>query len=144
MNCFLVSALVCAAFGTSTPISADDLKASAQGEWQYMAIEAEGMKMPLGEMKFFLHIKGDDYKAVTGDTTIGAGKIKFDGSKSPAWMQLEVSEGEHSGETLIGIVKIEGDTMTACVAFPKKDRPKEFKTAENTGHLLVVFKRVKK
>ena len=58
---------------------------------------------------------------------------------------LAITSGNDSGKDQVGIYKIDGDTITICLARPGlADRPKEFKTNDENGHILVTIKRNKK
>jgi uncharacterized protein (TIGR03067 family) len=46
------------------------------------------------------------------------------------------------GRLLLGISRIEGDTLTSCVASGGGERPKDFISRPGTGHTLRVFKRL--
>ena len=43
-----------------------------------------------------------------------------------------------------GIYKFDGEEMTVCTAMPGKDRPNAFKTAKDSGQILIGYKRDKK
>ena len=68
----------------------------------------------------------------------------LDAKAKPAALDLKIAAGPDVGKVVKAIWKLEGDTLTVCTAEPGKERPKEFKGAEGTGHTLLVFQRAKK
>jgi uncharacterized protein (TIGR03067 family) len=123
---------------------ADDQKA-LQGTWTYESVEWNGKPVPADQIKTTtLTFEGDKYTIkVSGKVTM-AGTIKFDASKTPKAFDATVTEGEGKGGTLLGIYKIDGDTVTACWKLQGNERPKEFKTTEQSETVLVVVKKAKK
>ena len=73
------------------------------------------------------------------------GTIKVEPGKKPATIDLAITEGDDKGKSQVGIYKVDGDTITVCLAAPgAKDRPTEFKSTEENGHILATIKRAKK
>jgi uncharacterized protein (TIGR03067 family) len=70
--------------------------------------------------------------------------ISLDPKAKPAALDLKITSGADAGKVVKGIYKLEGGTLTVCVAEPGKDRPGEFAAREGTGWTLFVFKRAKK
>ena len=89
-------------------------------------------------------VKGDKYKFSMGEME-EEGTIKIDAAKKPATLDFEITAGNDKGKNQVGIYKIDGDTMTICLAQPGVDkRPTDFTSTEDNGHILVTIKRKKK
>jgi uncharacterized protein (TIGR03067 family) len=104
-------------------------KKAAAKELAALAVEIAGQRMTTRE--------GSDVKE---DTTI----ISLDPKAKPAVIDLKIASGADIDKVVKGIYKLDGDTLTICVAEPGKDRPKAFEAKMGTGHTLLVFKREKK
>jgi uncharacterized protein (TIGR03067 family) len=73
------------------------------------------------------------------------GTMKLDPTKKPATIDLAITSGNDKGKSQVGIYKIDGDSITICLARPgETDRPTEFKSTEENGNILVTIKRKKK
>src|SRR5262245_51419276 len=65
-------------------------------------------------------------------------------SKKPAEMDWVRDSGPGAGTTMMAIYEwVDDDTYRICFDPSGKERPKEFKTARGSGHILHVWKRVK-
>ena len=122
----------------------DDIK-SFGGDWSFTSWEMGGQTLPKEALDLAKwSVKGDKYKFGMGEME-EEGTIKLDTSKKPATIDLAITSGNDSGKDQVGIYKIDGDTITICLARPGlADRPKEFKTNDENGHILVTIKRNKK
>jgi len=70
------------------------------------------------------------------------GSYKVDAKKNPG--EIDISPPKEDG-TLKGIFKIEGDTLTICLADKDAaERPTKFESPEGTNVMLVTLKRIKK
>jgi uncharacterized protein (TIGR03067 family) len=109
-----------------------------QGAWTVMSFEANGEKAPEEiAKKMKLMVKDNNWALQRGGKT-NKGTIKLDPSKNPAAFEA-VLEG--SGDVVLGIYEIKGDTLTMCWAGSNKERPAAFKSDD--GKTLVVYKKAK-
>jgi uncharacterized protein (TIGR03067 family) len=69
--------------------------------------------------------------------------MRIDSSKSPAHLDTTCERGPGKGETLKGIYRFDGETLTICIASAGKDRPTEFTSEPGSGRMLYVLKRKK-
>ncbi len=124
---------------------ADRPTKAVEGTWQLTSIEANGQKTggdsaPDVQMV----IKGDTYKQIEMGTETEQGRFKLDASASPRTIDLDIRTGDDKGKKQLGIYKVQGDTLTLCLApAGGTDRPKAFDAPQGSNFGLIVFKRKK-
>lgn len=112
-----------------------------QGAWQLVSAETDGKKAPEEAVKQIkVVIQGNKHTVYRGEEAL-AKEVSFqiDPTKDPK----TVDDTLPDGRMIHGIYKLEGDTLTSCVAGVDRERPKEFTAKEGTGQTLRVFKRAK-
>ena len=113
-----------------------------EGTYKVTALEKGGKALPKGKAESLkIAIKGDEL-IVTADGEEKKAKIKVDGSKTPATIDITPTDGPEKGKTFPGIVKSEKGEVT-IVFTESGDRPKEFKS-EGEALLLKMKKEEKK
>ena len=115
-----------------------------QGKWVQVSTTIDGKSLEEDELKNrFVVFKGEKLTLLYKDKERGTISLKIDPSKSPAQIDATFEDGPRKGETLKGIYKFDGDTLTLCFVLPSKDRPTEFASKPGSGTLLFVHKRAK-
>ncbi|MGH7169083.1 MAG: TIGR03067 domain-containing protein [Gemmataceae bacterium] len=112
-----------------------------QGEWTMVSKKAGGWKAPDENIKNNkLTIKGDQWAVRLDLGEFEAPGLpvtfKIDPSKKPKLIDL-VREASGRKYLLRGIYKLEGDTLTVCIALGNLPRPKQFKTTARAVSLEV-------
>lgn len=85
------------------------------GTWVITA--AEGQPVPAG-LHAAMVITAKGYQGVTNGTIDERGTLVVDETKTPATIDLVISEGKSAGKTQIGVVELTGDTMRLALAEP--------------------------
>ena len=116
-----------------------------QGTWQLVSAEADGVKAPKDRTdKIRVVIKGSRHTVIFGDQeVVHSVPFAIDPTTTPKSVTDTLVDGPDKGKQIKGIYKLEGDTMTSCVAKVGEERPAEFASKPGSGHTLRVFRRVK-
>ena len=111
------------------------------GTWQLTSAIADGKKTPDEIVKKIRVVIKDGKHTVYFEKDVVAKEVPFkiDATQTPKTVEDSLPDGT----TIKGIYKIDGDTLTSCVAQIGKDRPTKFESTEGSGHTLRVFTRVK-
>jgi uncharacterized protein (TIGR03067 family) len=122
--------------------SADDVKKEVekfQGSWTITKIERDGEDLSDQIGGAEMEVKGEKYTAPNIAAT-----FKLDPSKKPKAIDISYSEGPAAGQTVKGIYKLDGATLTICRALAEgSERPTEFAAPAGSGKMLFEFKRKK-
>ena len=114
--------------------------AKFNGTWELLSVVADGKEIPQENLKSIRVVIQDGKHTVLMGQTVIAKEIPFmiDSSRDPKTMVDTLPDGK----TIKGIYKLEGDTLTSCVATVDQDHPKEFSSKTGSGYTLRVFKRI--
>jgi uncharacterized protein (TIGR03067 family) len=147
MNCLCKVAVVLAVL-----LPADDQEQALKKEYQrlhgtWTVTDAEQNGQALDRIKGgTLTIADQSFVIKTKSGAELKGDLRIDPSKKPRTMDFVHLEGMLRDKTWEAIYELDGDDLKICYAEAdsNKDRPKEFKTQQDAGLLLVVLKRDKK
>ncbi len=133
--------LILLLLSVSTRLFGADLSAF-NGAWVVDAAEANGNSIPAeAVVSIILSVQDGTYTFVSADTN-AKGTFKVDFSQTPPTMDSTEVEGPNAGKTTRAITELTANGWRACYAMlDGADRPKEFKTAADSGHLLIGYKR---
>jgi uncharacterized protein (TIGR03067 family) len=112
--------------------------AGLQGIWVIKTFNGQ----PAGEGEVSLTITGDKYAQTVNGAVNERGTVTLDPAKTPMAIDLTIQEGDDAGKLQVGIVAVEGDTMTLKLNAPGSPaRPKDMSVEE--GFFVVVCARKK-
>jgi uncharacterized protein (TIGR03067 family) len=142
MRALLALGMVVLAFGVTT---ADDKKDPTAGKWVIESVTIDGKANDARKGAVRVHTDGSYTLTPAKDSKAQptSGTYKLDTTKTPITIDTSVKGGMYDGKTLLGIVKVDGDTMTIAFTEPGKERPKAFESKEGSGVVLVVHKKAK-
>lgn len=113
-----------------------------QGTWVLASTESDGKAVASESLKgreVRLVFEDDRVIARMGEKSVSLGTFKLDPSRTPRWYDRIYSDGS----LRYGIYRLEGDSLTICLAGIGKDRPPAFGTKQGDGLSLLVYKREK-
>lgn len=139
MRTLLALGLVTAVFGVA---AADDKNDPTTGKWVIQSVTRDGKANDALKGAVRVHTNGQyTLTPVKGKATTGT--YTLDTTKTPVAIDLKPKGGTYDGKTLVGIVKVEGDTMTIAFAEPGKARPTKFESPAGGGIVVAVHKKAK-
>jgi uncharacterized protein (TIGR03067 family) len=142
MRTLLALGLVAAVFGIAT---AADEKDPTKGKWVIESVTRDGKANDALKGAVREHTDGKYTLTPPKDSKAAAttGTYAIDTTKSPIAIDIKPTGGTYDGKILVGIAKIEGDTLTIAFAEPGKDRPTKFESPAGSGIVVAVHKKAK-
>jgi uncharacterized protein (TIGR03067 family) len=127
------------------PKEAPKKEATIVGEWIGEKAVSGGKEMPVppGGISFGFHADGTLTIKEGGRTDGKTGSYKVDPKKNPAEIDL-IPPADKKDDTILGIYKLEGDTLTLCFQKGDPERPTKFESPEGERTVVITMKRVKK
>jgi uncharacterized protein (TIGR03067 family) len=109
------------------------------GEWTIEKLVMDGVPMAAPMLAWGRRITAaGETKVMMGPQTVLHVKFAVDRAHSPHWINYAHVTG---GATQLGIYKLEGNTLTTCVAKAADPRPATFDTKKGDGRTLGVWKK---
>ncbi len=126
----------------STSSNADDLN-RLQGAWRVASVEANGSPMDQADISnLSVIIHGNAYTLTNGDgDQTDKGTFSLDPSKTPRQMDVHHTNNYGDQETLLAIYEIVPEGFRVCYPQNGGDRPASFTTTQDSGTILVTYKR---
>jgi len=144
MSKFVVGAIAAAVLAAAAAGDKDAARLEMkklEGTWQLVSALKDGKAAPEETVKKIrVLIKGGKHTVYFGeDTVVKEVPFTVDPKKDPKTAVDTLPDGK----VIRSICKLDGDTLTSCVAEAGKAAPQKFDSAPGSGHTLRVFKRVK-
>jgi uncharacterized protein (TIGR03067 family) len=115
-----------------------------QGTWRVVSSVREGKEAPQDVARSIERVvEGDRVVWKREGKNFAGTKVVLDPTRSPKTIDVIPEGGPNRDKRVLGIYKLEGDTLTICMAEPDKDRPKSFEAPEGSGFMLMKFERQK-
>jgi uncharacterized protein (TIGR03067 family) len=144
-------AIPCVLVLLSAPAPAPKERTNAElfeGEWEVVKGEQESKDLAqfIKDSAPVTIYKGGKYTSKGTGLEEEVGEFKLDPKAKIPTIDYTITGGVHKGNKQLGIYKLDGDTLTICLAEEGADkRPTAFKTAEDSPeYVLFVMKRKKK
>jgi uncharacterized protein (TIGR03067 family) len=115
-----------------------------EGTWRIVALEVNGNRAREEDARKLTVVNGADgtWSLRSGEKEINRGTSIFDPTQTPKTIDFTPTVGQTNGKLYLGIYELGGTTRRLCFAPPGKDRPAEFSSPAESGHILVTFERV--
>lgn len=136
--------------GAAAAVAADGGEADAvreararyAGTWKVVSIESDGNRSAQEGRSIVVTNAPDGSWTLTVDgREVSRGTSRMDPLATPAEIDIEVTEGEGRGGTLLGIYEVTDTTRRLCFRGSDGWRPREFATTQGCGAVLVTFER---
>jgi len=107
------------------------------GEWSIKQLVMDGKPMEEGMLSWGKRVtKNGETTVLMGPQTVLHVRFAVDRGHSPMWMNYVHAK---SGAMQLGIYKVEGKTLTTCMAKPGAPRPDTFESKKGSGRTLGVW-----
>jgi uncharacterized protein (TIGR03067 family) len=139
----LVSATVALADEAADKPALEKDRKQIEGTWQIVSLVVNGTPAKPEDAAKLSVVNGDDgtWKLFAEGKQVSAGTSTFRPEDQPKTIDFTTTEGSGSGNLHLGIYELGEKTRKLCFAVPGKQRPIEFGSTPDSGHILVAFER---
>ena len=122
--------------------AAKTAKKEHQGTWVCTSFESDGKKTKEEVFKTITRTVEDDHIVWKRDGKPFAGTtFEIDPKTDPKTIDVIPDGGPSRDKHVLGIYKLDGETLTLCMAAPDAPRPKLFEAKEGSKPTLMTFRR---
>jgi uncharacterized protein (TIGR03067 family) len=113
-----------------------------QGTWRVTSFVSDGTGAPPEVVGKMSRVVEGDHVVWKRDGTSFAGTIvELDPAAEPKAIDVIPDGGKLKGQRVLGIYRLDGDTLTICMSGPDQGRPGEFAAGKGSGRTLMTFRR---
>ncbi len=144
----LVAGVLLTAIASANDAQDEAIKKDRQrieGTWRITALVINGNEAKEEDIRKITVVNGDDgaWSVRIEGQEIDKGTSSFDPTKKPKTIDFTPTEGGGKGDQFLGIYELGQNVRKLCFAPAGKDRPTEFSSTPDNGHILVTFEREK-
>jgi uncharacterized protein (TIGR03067 family) len=137
----LLAACLCSVLATAQDTAKQELERH-QGTWIAISFRRDGQETPAEIVRTITRTVERNHVVWRRDGKSFAGTtVVLDPGQDPNAIDVIPEGGPSRGKRVLGIYKIDKDTLTLCMADADRPRPREFKAEKGSKHTLMVFKR---
>lgn len=116
-----------------------------EGTWRIIALEINGNEAQEEDARKLTVVNGSDgtWSLRSDGKEISRGTSIFDPTQKPKTIDFTPTAGGAEGKLHLGIYELGQETRKLCFATSGEDRPSKFSSKPGSGHIFVVFERVK-
>src|SRR5262245_49636138 len=144
MNQYFAIPVVTLTLWGAIALGADPMAAKQwEGVWTGVSVINNGERMADEKAKNLrLTLSADRYKTELGQQVLFDSTYTINTAKTPAHIDIIGTEGELKGKPALGLIKVDGDTLTMCYVMPGSERPSALDSPPGSRITLLVMKRV--
>jgi uncharacterized protein (TIGR03067 family) len=126
-----------------TNFGADSVNPKAiEGVWACVEAVNNGQKLPDEKAsQLRLTLTDKQFKTQLGEQVLFDSTYSLDAMKTPVEIEMLGNEGDLTGKPALGIIKLDGGTLTLCYVMPGSERPNVFESQPGSKAILAVWKR---